>query len=87
MVEDSLERFERIFDIFSKCSSMFTDGGLLVRKKWTNIRTLHQLVNKPSDKTGWWYGRLRIYDRVLKIESTVVEFWKSFIQENGKCQD
>eukprot|EP00978_Attheya_sp_CCMP212_P025797 scaffold83696_cov68-Attheya_sp.AAC.1 len=87
MVEDSLETFNRIFGSFSKCSNMFTDGGLLVCKKWTNIGTLHQLVNTPSDKMGWWHGRLRIYDRVLEIESTVVEFWKSFVQENGKCRD
>eukprot|EP00978_Attheya_sp_CCMP212_P039015 scaffold198759_cov35-Attheya_sp.AAC.1 len=52
VVKDSLERFNWIFGIFSKCSSMFTNGGLLVCKKWTNIRTLHQLVDKSSDKTG-----------------------------------
>eukprot|EP00978_Attheya_sp_CCMP212_P034175 scaffold141985_cov55-Attheya_sp.AAC.1 len=45
-----LERFNRIFGIFSKCSKMFTHGGILVCKKGTNIRTLHQLINKPSDK-------------------------------------
>eukprot|EP00978_Attheya_sp_CCMP212_P022878 scaffold68972_cov35-Attheya_sp.AAC.3 len=67
---------------------MFTDGGLLVCKKGTNIGTLHQLVNKPSDKTGWWYGPLRVYyDRVQEIESRVVEFRKSFARENGKCRD
>eukprot|EP00978_Attheya_sp_CCMP212_P005643 scaffold12632_cov52-Attheya_sp.AAC.4 len=60
---------------------------LRVCKKGMNIRKLHQLVNKPSDKMVWWYGRLRIYNHVLEIESTVVEFWKSFIRENGKCRD
>eukprot|EP00978_Attheya_sp_CCMP212_P036055 scaffold160928_cov29-Attheya_sp.AAC.1 len=50
---------------------MFTDGGLLVCKKGTHIGTLHQLINKSSDKTSWWNGCLRINDHVLKIESTV----------------
>eukprot|EP00978_Attheya_sp_CCMP212_P027294 scaffold91415_cov61-Attheya_sp.AAC.7 len=47
---------------------------LLVCKKGTNIGTLHQLINKSSDKVGWWNGYLRINDHVQKSESTAVEF-------------
>jgi restriction endonuclease len=66
-------------------------------KTWDEFKThfqrAHQewrktLINKLSDKAGWWNGLLRINDRVLKIESTVlVELWKSFVRKNGKCQD